>query len=216
MDYSLFEVKKNQLEMVRDRGYDISEEENILNMTFLEFNNYVLSKISNIDDISKILNHNYMKNSDICYVYYILLNKNNKKKKPIMSDLINQFLQYIQKYQPNESILILDSPIPNNKKNEYQNIINLQVFDKSQLTFNPIKHILVLKHEKIPDDEKEEKLKELKATINKLPSIKINDPIVQYYGWKINDLIRIYRDDDELPLLNTKSINYRIVIPSYN
>jgi len=52
--------------------------------------------------------------------------------------------------------------------------------------------------------EKEAKAAELKVSSGKkLPAIQIKDPVVQYYGWELGNVIKITRDT---------GIAYRIVV----
>jgi DNA-directed RNA polymerase subunit H (RpoH/RPB5) len=54
--------------------------------------------------------------------------------------------------------------------------------------------------------------KETKTNKSKFPGIKLDKPIVRYYGWKQGDVIKIIRTERHVSLLAKKSINYRVII----
>jgi DNA-directed RNA polymerase subunit H len=58
---------------------------------------------------------------------------------------------------------------------------------------NPIRHILVPKHEKISDKEKEALLAKYNISMKELPKIPINDAALQGMELKVGDVIKITR-----------------------
>jgi DNA-directed RNA polymerase subunit H len=71
-----------------------------------------------------------------------------------------------------------------------------------------LEHELVPKHEVLSKEEVEELLKKYKASLNQLPQILINDPVVRELGAKIGDVIKITRNS---PTAGT-SVYYRVVV----
>jgi len=77
----------------------------------------------------------------------------------------------------------IDGPTPFTKKDAGDRI---QYMSCNRLCANLTKHCLVPKHERIGvDGHNFEK--------DKLPKLLVSDPIVQYYDWKVGDVIRIRR-----------------------
>ncbi|BCU67314.1 DNA-directed RNA polymerase subunit H [Sulfolobales archaeon HS-7] len=64
---------------------------------------------------------------------------------------------------------------------------------RSSKKFNPLNHVLVPKHEKLPLAEAVKILKELGVKPEELPWIRASDPIARAIGAKPGDIIRITR-----------------------
>jgi DNA-directed RNA polymerases I, II, and III subunit RPABC1 len=72
-----------------------------------------------------------------------------------------------------------------------------QYFWINALTFNLTQHEMVPKHDIISEDEKRELIKNLQITnVDKLPTIKKNDPVAKYYGMKEGDICKITRKSE--------------------
>jgi len=112
----------------------------------------------------------------------VLINKNNNDF-PIMDVLFTN-----DKKPTNDAMSKLNTlPI------DGVNSIQSRFVDINNLLYNPSTHSEVPKHEKVPDDNKEELLNSLMVKPYQLPIISINDPLVIFYGWKRNDIIKITR-----------------------
>ena len=85
------------------------------------------------------------------------------------------------------------------------NIPNCNVFYYKYLLFNFSKNILVPKHEKLSLEEKQLQNTIVSNKIN-LGVISITDPIVKYYGYEIDDIVKITRNKN-----NSSSVFYRLV-----
>ena len=89
----------------------------------------------------------------------------------------------------------------------------IQIFNIKNVLFNVTKHILVPKHKYISDEDflndwkKKNTIEYSIDTIKyRLPKILLNDPIVSYYNFNINDIIKIIRKNQY-----GIDISYRIV-----
>ncbi|MCE4601427.1 MAG: DNA-directed RNA polymerase subunit H [Desulfurococcales archaeon] len=71
-----------------------------------------------------------------------------------------------------------------------------------------LEHELVPKHEVLSFEEATEVLRRLGIAPNRLPSISVNDPIVQLLGAKPGDIIRITRRSPTAG----EAVYYRIVV----
>jgi len=103
------------------------------------------------------------------------------------------------------AIFIGNGPLSSKAKEELAKLpIPCQFFLEANLAYNVTEHILCPKHILLTPEEKEAKLAELKVSSGKkLPAIQIKDPVVQYYGWELGNVIKITRDT---------GIAYRIVV----
>jgi len=218
--YRLFDIKKTQIEMVRDRGYDIPEDEEILLTSDV---NYFVNHIKQLGlktrgTSNSLLSRSYMSEADgetkarSILVYYA--NKVSQQQKQISADIVREFINLVQKYATTEAVLIVDAPLSSTGNEELKSLTltKWQVFFESDLTYNLTAHVDTNRHTLIPPEDADRILHQLKADRSKLIVIKIDKPIVRYYGWSIGDLIRVERDDQCINILSSKSINYRVVV----
>lgn len=78
--------------------------------------------------------------------------------------------------------------------NFYDN--NIEYFPLSEYLYDITSSRYYLRHEKIIDMT--EKLEIQNTFRNKLPVILVSDPIVRYFGFKRNDILKIYRKNNEI------------------
>ena len=217
----LFDIKRTQLEMIHDRGYDIpQDEENILTMGLDEFNLYLNNKVvSSKKSIRAVLSHLYFSQNEIngskrsMLVHY---GSKTATQKQVSAEVVREFISLVSTFRTYEAILIVDAPLSSTANGELSalTLTRWQVFDDTDLTYNPTTHVDTPRHELLPPEERESILREMKVDISKLPIIRLEDPVVRYYGWPIGSLIRIHRNDSALSILTHNSINYRIVVGS--
>lgn len=216
----LLDIKITQLQMVRDRGYEISPEEKpILGMNIDDFIAYVNRIAASIQKPPgrALLSRSYTaKNPDgstrSMLVYYG--SKTNAQQKQISADVVREFIGLVQRYAITEAILIVDAPLSSTGDSELNalTLTKWQVFFDSELTYNPTLHVDSPRHELLSPEYARAKLQELKADLSKLLIIRSTDPIVRYYGWSAGSLVRIHRDDQAISILSPKSINYRVIV----
>ena len=215
----LFDIKKTQLEMVRDRGYDITNEEAILTMTLEQFIGYISGLATQMNTpIRGALSRMYIsrqKYDDVnrnMLVYYG--GKTNPQQKQVSADVVRQFIALIQSYRVFEAVIIVDAPLSSTGNDELSalKLVRWQVFFDSDLTYNPINHVDTPWHELLPEAVAIAKLREMKVDVSKLLIIKTDDPVVRYYGWPPGGIICTHRDDSAVSVLAPKSINYRVII----
>lgn len=144
-------------------------------------------------------------------VFYATKTLQNKKN--ISSELVSLFADQAKTCE--EAILIIDHPLSSKGNTILEGlrsaVVRWQVFFDSELTFNATKHVNVPRHELLSPQEAETTLRAMRTTPTQVPIIKLNDPIIKYYGWPIGGLVRIYRDDSFISVLAPESINYRII-----
>jgi DNA-directed RNA polymerase subunit H len=86
----------------------------------------------------------------------------------------------------------------------------VRYFQAASIINNPLKHILVPKHEKVPVEEEESLLKGMYATKLQLPLIRFHeDPIARMLGLVPKDIVRIIRPS----LTAGENIGYRVCVP---
>ena len=218
----LFKIKKNQIELARDRGYDVSHEEEILFMDVNQFLTFMSEKMvsNDLSDLRATLTQEYRKidsPQDLLYVYYAVLSGSASLKKDIITSLGDK----LQEYRPDGSritstIIISNAVLSYDARVKKEDIatatkVYIDTFSEAELNINPTKHTLTPKHELVPADEVENVLESIRANKKWLELIEITDPIVRWYGWKDGDVIKIYRDDSIIDILGPKYFSYRRV-----
>jgi len=218
----LFKIKKNQIEMARDRGYDVSHEEEILFMDGNQFLTYMNEKMVTHDfsDLRATLTQEYRKignPQELLYVYYAVLSGSAYLKKDIVTSLGDKLQEYRSDGSHITSAIIISnavlSPDARVKKEDVATAtkVHIDTFSEAELNINPTKHTLTPKHELVPTEDVEEVLQSIRANKKWLELIEITDPIVRWYGWKDGDIIKIHRDDSIIDILGPKYFAYRRV-----
>jgi DNA-directed RNA polymerase subunit H (RpoH/RPB5) len=88
--------------------------------------------------------------------------------------------------------------------------VKVRYFQAAAIVNNPLKHILVPKHEKVPAEEEAALLKSLYATKAQLPLIRFHeDPIARMIGLVPKDIVKITRPS----LTSGECILYRLCVP---
>lgn len=234
---TLTHIKQTQIEMLRDRGYNVEAEINILEMTSAEFETHFLelARTNKIKlcpgSIRPILNRLYRHpDGTSIFVYYAGQDKSKPKSaKPgaklhsagsTKVQITRNYTSILTKFKPEASILILNAPLASVANREvYQYMarhqIQFQIFFELDLTYNPVMHVDTPVHVRLSDAEKILQLEAMRVKITDLPLIRSDDPIAKYYGWKAGDLIRIHRRDRPGMTLGSVSINYRVVVAPF-
>lgn len=215
----LFDIKITQLQMVQDRGYPLhDDEEDILSRDFDNFVNYVNYRCQTENkSVRNVLARIYDLQDEAgrsikrLVVFY---GGKNPNQQHISVEVVRAFVGVIKQLSPTEAILIVDGPLSTAGNDQLAVVTTtaVQIFDESDLTYNPTHHVDVPRHELLSPEETKSKLIEMRADKSKLLIIKADDPIVRYYGWKPGGLVRIYRDDRAISILGGKSINYRVIV----
>jgi len=125
--------------------------------------------------------------------------------KEVLKDWKTQYESHekmIADYKKKHFILILTDPPSSALMNQLQTRDklfqsqngSLQIFYTKELMYNPMKHVLVPKHEKIPDEE----VKNILSTYvikhkSQMPIISRNDVIARWLGLRHGDIVRITR-----------------------
>jgi DNA-directed RNA polymerase subunit H (RpoH/RPB5) len=156
----------------------------------------------------------YWKNDDskILLVYYI----NFEKSIPV--DFIRYFTNFnelVHKTLSNieiSNVLISNNELSPEARKNLRLLSKTQFFLDDELKYNPTKNVTNQQHILLSSEEVEKLEKELKLAKSKFPGIRLDNPVVEYYGWEQGDVIKIIRTERHVSILAKKSINYRIVI----
>jgi len=230
----LFKVKKTQIEMMKDRGYDISVEEPVISgefelVDFIKF--YGLNVIEEYkygELLSDIYIHNITKTK------YIILYSVTRTKIHLAKAEIDNFSHQIDSHDCSGGILISTNPASSSANSILASLIyrkKIQHYLIRELVYNPTKHSLVPKHYVLNNEEKLNFLKENKnVSISQLPIIRVKnlhltecwnkdtpahgscgDPIAKYYAMDVDQIVQITRDNfAETLIVDTYNIFRRV------
>jgi len=192
-----FRVRKTTMEMLEDRGYEVSTEDK--NMNYEDFTNRLEENA-----IQLVATHrtNPIK---MAYVAFILDAKSFSKK-----DLVALKALMDEKYPTNEVtvIIVQDKQTPQIAKELLNDEYKLyEIFSMKNLMFNITHHEIVPKHILLNQEEIELVLKQYQTTRAQLPKLLTTDPVAKYYGMKAGDVCKIIRQSP----MTGESYYYRIL-----
>lgn len=75
---------------------------------------------------------------------------------------------------------------------------NVEIWNVNELMYNIARHNYVPKHEIVADVEVQDILNTYNITVHDLPGIRINDPMARYIGAKAGELVRIFRNSQNM------------------
>lgn len=221
----LFKLKKNQIFMLRDRGYTIDENETrLLAATVDEFLRYYEEvararqlKVDNTgerqrayDHIYQALSHFYQHaDGSILLVYYA----RPTKSKQLDVEEIKQFTMEVNTRGVPSAMLISRQQLSSKAKDEFSKITirQLRLFLDEELFYNLTEHYLVPKHRVLSDDEAKDFLTSNRLRTNQLPILKWDDPVSKWYGFIPGQIVEVLRENLAAETLVDEYRSYRFV-----
>lgn len=183
--YQAWQRKKTQVEMVRDRGYKVEEDELKAISSQKEFSRYYTR-------VQGDLNRIYVNRIEwkLSVVYNMTVAKGPKGKyiQAVMTMIDSQF----EEGDADGFILITVTPI--RTADWFKELkFNIQVFSYNELAINPTKHFLNPPHLLLSKKQRENFYRSTGLQPREMPGISIHNPIVRYYGARLRDVFRIER-----------------------
>lgn len=229
--YVWFKVKKTQVEMMRDRGLEIPEEERFLlsfdsskerlfvweRKTMIEFVEKYREKAETEDiNFNTALSNAYFdrETGDPTVAVYLC------RERESLSITANEFttkFDYFKKKYYKEGFrlkMVFISEVDLNKKEESVgglNFISTQFFLTQHLVYNPTLHTFYYPHHLLDEDERRKELSENKIRPDQLPIILKLDPIVRYFDWTVGGIVKIDRTERYLEMPSTKGYYLRLI-----
>jgi DNA-directed RNA polymerase subunit H (RpoH/RPB5) len=214
----LLKVKRHQIEMIRDRGYDVTEELGLLEVSERDFyQHYGTHAEQNGVSLRSLMSRLYEKpgQEDKVLVFYV----EPPSGKQIGIDTIKDLISLLRHYQCNNGIIIGEAPPSTQALEELRKVplLHVQIFNDNELMYNPTKHYLVPKHRALSEEEAKVFLEENKLYITRMPSLLVNtgkmvDPIAKWYDFRPGQIIEITRENSAFETDVTIEIAYRAVI----
>ncbi|KAH9440907.1 hypothetical protein MJO28_016122 [Puccinia striiformis f. sp. tritici] len=182
----LHRVNRTIKELVRDRGYEVSDAE--INVSLDEF------KVQDpASDRTKI---NFAAvNPDTTqsiYIYYA-------DEKSVGIKTMRKFISILDDRKIECGILIYSqamTPSANKVIASMAQQFTLEAFQEAELLVNITRHIMVPRHEVMKPEEKKALLTRYRLKDTQLPRIQLSDPVARYYGLKRGQVVRITRPSE--------------------
>lgn len=211
LDYFL-NIKRNQIKMVRARGYNITDELWILNpqLTGVEFEKKLSKMYEKEYPIRRLLFSEYQKiGVKNLVVYYVGVTGS----KQIKIDSIRPFMDKMT-IELKDGILITDNVLSSESLKQLSVITqcSYQIFKEEDLHFDLLEHTLVPQHSLLSKEEVEKKRKEWGMEKKlQLPMIPVTDKIASYYHYRQGDIIKV-TTQLEIDSIQEEDVRYCLVI----
>lgn len=218
--FALFEIKKNQLKMVRRRGYNIDKEAGLLTISKEEFHDaYVPFAEQSKKSIRAVLTQVYEKNltdedqkagkrAEKLYVYFADIPETSQ----LGVDAVSNFIQEMDKFRSKNGILITPRDLSPTAKKNIEGLLsyNISVFSEQEMSYDPIEHFLTPEHIGMTPEAQRDFLKRNNVSIDQLPVILVTDIITRYYGFKLGEVVEIKRVNMYDSMIQD-SLSFRVV-----
>jgi len=196
--HRLFLARRTALEMLRDRGYSVPEDE--LARTLPEFRAWWADK----PELERL-----------AFSTTLASDPSNKVKvvfcppEPVKIALIREIYNGVKEENLSRLILILQSRIMSRAKESIKDIFPFKVdtFQITELLVNITKHVLKPKHEVLTAEEKAKLLKEYNVVDSQLPRMLEIDAIARYHGLGKGTVVKVTYDSE----LTGNHVTYRCI-----
>jgi len=191
--------------MMQDRGAQHSVDQSIIEMTDLQVaSKFLTQAIKDKKSLASALSSKYVVEDKSIFVMFIDLNydESKKREKMVSCDQIKAAIHDWNIANTDYLILIVSAKLsPDAKKEAALPCVSIMTHDF--LTFPVARHCMVPKHTKLTPAFKKEFLEARKLESKQLPILRVTDPISLYYGYEVDDVIRVERPGWEV---------YRVVL----
>jgi DNA-directed RNA polymerase subunit H len=230
-DEELYKVKKETLIILKNRGFEINEDESLILNDSINIEEFKLlyTDIKNdsthllYPEISKkiyfrtFMSNIYYNNSTKKHCLVFFTEPEYKKTKKISNEQIAEFCKAVIETKVEQAIIVsnLSSSTSANSlcldSSKGISGIFIQYFTDEELLYNPIDHVFVPKHRIMSDNEIKEFTEVDKISLKLLPKISFFDPICKRLGADEGDVIEILRTSLLEETLIDEEFAYRVV-----
>lgn len=199
----LFRVRRTLLEMLRDRGYLVLDDESDLELPFDTF-------VARFDAAGRLreslamLRQKPNQPEQQIYVFF-------PKEPKVGVKPIREYCQRLEAERVIRAIIVVQqglTPIAKQAVGEMQPRFQLELFNEAELLVNITRHQLVPRHEVLTAEQKRTLLKKYQLKETQLPRIQQSDPVARYFGMVKGQAVKITRDSETAG----KYVTYRLVV----
>lgn len=191
----LFTIKKNQLKMVRRRGYVIEPQEaDILLVSLRDFLDVYVPYAKQVkQSMRQILSRPYKNETGEKLVVYYADEPVSTKKLGI--EALGNAIVMCEKYNTKNLILITPVGLSSAAAKEIEKMVsyNIYVFLEDEMTYDPTEHYFTPAHRALSTEEQRKFLQDNDLSLDQLPIILTTDMISRYYGFRPGQVIEIRR-----------------------
>ncbi|CAN7095253.1 unnamed protein product [Brassica rapa subsp. narinosa] len=191
-------ARRNALEMLRDRGYEVSLED--INLSLQDFRT-VYGERPDVDRLRISAHHRSDSSNKVKVVFFGTGKVKVNTIRSVAAEILSQ-----------ETITGLILVLQNQVTDKALKAIELftfkvEIFQITDLLVNLTKHVLSLRHRVLTDGEKKALLKQFNIEEKQLPRISKKDAVVRYYGFEKGQVVKVsYRGE-----LTESYVAYRCV-----
>jgi len=171
-----FHVYQTLVEMLTDRGYDVSKH--------IDYDEFIIMYEEN--------NYNITDNDNKVHVTFFKDVKTFSKKD--LTDIVQNIKAEFDNENINIIIILRDKyNITIEKELAKELYKNVEIFLFKNLTFNITRHQDIPKHIPLTEEEAKEVLTKYKITKSQMPKMLSTDPMARYYGVRSGGIFKIIR-----------------------
>lgn len=199
----LYRVRKTTLQMLRDRGYAVSQD--MLDQTLENFK----TQYENMElkEVRADLQMKWPLSSDQTQEIFVFFPEEQK----LTSKRAQEYGKSMEANFVKRAIIIVQTAYAAMVKQAIQNFkqggIVMETFMEQELLVNITEHVLVPKHVVLTTEERDTLLKRYKLKLSQLPRMQQVDPISRYYGLERGQVAKIIRPSETAG----KYVTYRCV-----
>jgi len=200
--FRLYRVRATVQEMLRDRGYMISQED--IDMSEEAFHGQYGEQPAR--ESLTILVQKRDDPTDQLFVFWPQDPKVGVKP-------IKRYMERMNEEDVKRAILVVQQSMTSFAKQAIAEIcategLTIEQFQEAELLVNITQHVLVPQHVVLTKEEKIGLLKRYKLKEAQLPRIQISDPVARYYGLGRGQIVKIVRPSETAG----KYVTYRLVV----
>ncbi|KAH8924234.1 putative 25 kd subunit of DNA-directed RNA polymerases I, II and III [Atractiella rhizophila] len=195
----LWRCNKTVREMVRDRGYQMSEEEITIDLDAFRAQHASTGNIdrSTLNFFARIEEPEKEDYGEQIYVFFA-------EDRSVGIKTMRRLLLILEEKNIKRGLLIYPDKMTSSANKIINSVLDFQVeaFQEAELLVNITHHILVPEHRVLSKEEKVQLLKKYKLRDTQLPRIQLNDPVARYYGLKRGQVVKITRPSETAAFRN--------------
>ncbi|KAJ3990182.1 DNA-directed RNA polymerase RPB5 subunit [Lentinula detonsa] len=187
----LWKVNRTIHELVKDRGFSVSDEE--INMDLATFRQSFSNQSGFVDrNVLNFFSNSIANPAEQLFVFF-------SDEKSVGVKTMRKMLMILEEKGIQQGIIVF----PGNMTPSARKVIvamasqfRLEEFSESDLLVNITHHSLVPHHQALSPSEKKALLEKYRLKETQLPRIQLADPVARYYGLKRGQVVKITRPSE--------------------